>query len=166
MLRSLLAFLAFLLVLEPAAASGGDRDSSVVAERPAQETELTFLSDDVVTPLSPAATIDVSSAPAYASLRPISDFLVELTGSIAPQVGRATAVPIVRGTSPRRMTVLFDGVPLGHSALRSGPSFLPLGMIDPAALGSVRLRLGPGQQDQFSGPFQLFSPCSSSDHKE
>ncbi len=152
MLRSLLAFLAFLLVLEPAAAFGGDRDSSDVAQPRPQETELAFLSGDVATPLPTAATFDVSTAPAYASLRPISDFLAELTGSIAPQVGRATAVPIIRGTSPRRMTVLFDGVPLGHSALRAGPSFLPLGMVDPAALGSVRLRLGPGPQDLFSGP--------------
>ncbi len=151
MLRSLLALLALTLALESAAAYGGEKDSSAVAKTRPQEAELAFLSSDFVAPMPPVATIDVSTVPAYSSLRPISDVLTELTGTIAPQVGRAMAAPVIRGASPRRMTVLFDGVPLGHSALRSGPSFLPLGMVDPAALRSVRIRMGPGPQDLFLG---------------
>ncbi len=78
----------------------------------------------------------------HSPLRPVSEIISELIGSISPEAGRSSGIPILRGASAKRVIVTYDGVPLTHSAMREGPSLLPLAVVDQSAVSGVLYGLG------------------------
>ncbi|MBT8402121.1 MAG: TonB-dependent receptor, partial [Rhodothermia bacterium] len=73
----------------------------------------------------------------HSPLRPVSEIISELIGSISPEAGRSSGIPVLRGASAKRVVVTYDGIPLTHSAMREGPSLLPLAVVDQSAVSEV-----------------------------